>query len=115
MENMMANSAKHRRMINGRFPRPPFWLRSLLLIGICMSFLVFGAVMRSRGQRSTEPRVHFVQDMDNQVRFRTQQATDIFPDGRASRPKVLGTVARGQLEADDHLYRGFTAKWDDKG
>jgi mono/diheme cytochrome c family protein len=98
-------------MINGRFPRPPFWMRSLFLIFICLTFLVFGAIMRSRAQPSAEPRIALVQDMDNQVKFKTQHATDIFADGRATRPKVLGTVARGQLDADDHLYRGFTSTW----
>jgi len=36
----------------------------------------------------------------------TQQATDIFRDGRTMRPIVDGTVARGGLRDDDHFQRG---------
>jgi mono/diheme cytochrome c family protein len=107
----MADTKKHVRLINGRFPKPPFWMTSLALIGFCLSLLLFAAVLRSRGAYSHEPRVHLVQDMDNQVKFKTQHTSDVFADGRASRPKVLGTVAFGHLDADDHLYRGFSASW----
>lgn len=95
------------RLINGKFPTPPFWMRALALIFLSLSLLVFFAILRSRGAMSREPRVHFIQDMDNQIKLKTQHASDIFADGEASRPKVLGTVARGHLDLDDHLHRGF--------
>ncbi len=59
-----------------------------------------------RTQLSAKPRIHLVQDMDNQPRFKTQQATDIFRDGRTMRPIVEGTVRRGGLPEDDHFQRG---------
>ena len=46
------------------------------------------------------------QDMHDQPRFEALEATDFFPDGRASRPDVPGTVARGELRLDEHLYKG---------
>jgi mono/diheme cytochrome c family protein len=46
--------------------------------------------------------------MDNQPRFEAQHANALFADGRAMRPPVEGTVARGELRADDHLYRGIS-------
>ncbi len=107
----MADKKKHVRQINGRFPKPPFWMTALGLIFLCLTLLVFAAVVRSRTSFSKEPRVHFVQDMDNQIKSKTQHASEVFADGRASRPKVLGTVARGHLDADDHLYRGFSASF----
>ncbi len=107
----MADKKKHVRQINGRFPKPPFWMTSLFLIFLCLSTLVFAAVLRSRTAFSKEPRIHLIQDMDNQIKSKTQHTSEVFADGRASRPKVLGTVARGRLEADDHLYRGFSSSF----
>ncbi len=98
-------------MINGRFPKPPFWMTSLALIAVSLSLLVFLSILRSRGAMSHVPRIHLIQDMDNQVKSKTQHTSEVFADGRASRPKVLGTVAHGQLQADDHLYRGFSSTW----
>lgn len=46
------------------------------------------------------------QDMHDQPRYEPLEASDFFADGRASRPPVEGTVARGQLRDDDHLYYG---------
>lgn len=45
-------------------------------------------------------------DMRYQPKFETYEATDFFGDGRSARPLVEGTVARGYLREDDHLYRG---------
>ncbi len=49
------------------------------------------------------------QDMHNQPRLEPFEASDFFADGMASRKPVEGTVARGELRADDHLYRGVDA------
>jgi hypothetical protein len=46
------------------------------------------------------------QDMHDQPRYEALEASAFFADGRASRPPVEGTVARGHLNEDDHLYRG---------
>lgn len=45
-------------------------------------------------------------DMHVQPKYKTYAATDFFGDGRSARPLVAGTVARGHLEIDDHLYKG---------
>ena len=47
-------------------------------------------------------------DMARQPRFDPFEASDFFPDRRSARQPVPGTVARGQLRADEHLYRGKT-------
>ena len=47
------------------------------------------------------------QDMHDQPRFEAMEATDFFPDGRASRPDVPGTIARGELRLDEHLFEGI--------
>jgi mono/diheme cytochrome c family protein len=46
------------------------------------------------------------QKMARQPSYRPLQGSDFFPDGRASRPLVPGTVARGQLDDNPHLYTG---------
>ena len=46
------------------------------------------------------------QDMHNQPKFKPLRADPFFADGRSARPLVAGTVARGSLQEDDHLYLG---------
>lgn len=46
------------------------------------------------------------QDMFDQPKAKPQGASDFFADGRAARPAVPGTVARGQLRDDAHLFTG---------
>ncbi|MCZ6727576.1 MAG: cytochrome c, partial [Acidobacteria bacterium] len=49
------------------------------------------------------------QDMHDQAKYEPYEASDFFADGRASRPLVPGTVPRGWLREDPHLYRGIGA------
>ena len=44
--------------------------------------------------------------MHDQPRYEAFEATDFFKDGLSARPPVAGTVARGQLNDDEHLYTG---------
>lgn len=46
------------------------------------------------------------QDMHDQPKLEPLEASNFFADGRASRPQVPGTVARGELRLDPHLYEG---------
>src|SRR5207245_6434221 len=46
------------------------------------------------------------QQMDDQPRYEPLEASRFFPDGQSSRPRVEGTVARGELHADTALYTG---------
>lgn len=45
-------------------------------------------------------------DMQDQPRYKYYKHSDFFEDGRASRDKVPGTVARGQLNEDKAFYTG---------
>ncbi len=83
-----------------------------MIITIALLLLTAAAVppaliAQARAVRSKKPRIHLVQDMDNQPRFEAQHANALFADGRAMRPPVAGTVARGELRADDHYDRGI--------
>jgi len=46
------------------------------------------------------------QDMHDQPRFEPLEANTFFSDGKASRPLIEGTVARGHLKLDKHFYTG---------
>lgn len=46
-------------------------------------------------------------DMRRQPKYLPQGASPLFADGRASRPPVPGTVARGELNADPVFYTGM--------
>lgn len=45
--------------------------------------------------------------MHDQPKYEALEKSNFFEDGRASRPLVAGTVARGQLRADTFLYTGM--------
>lgn len=47
------------------------------------------------------------QEMYNQSRFEPLEKNAFFADQRSSRPWIKGTVARGQLRTDAHLYTGM--------
>ena len=48
--------------------------------------------------------------MHDQPRYKPLAKSDFFDDKRASRGQVEGTVARGQLRDDEHLYTGKLGK-----
>jgi mono/diheme cytochrome c family protein len=45
-------------------------------------------------------------DMHLQPKYKPYEPSSFFDDGRSERPVVPGTVARGQLRLDEHLYTG---------
>lgn len=78
-------------------------LRAITLAAL--SVLVLGC----QGDKSPNPPIHPNWNMDNVTRFDPQEKNAFFADLRAQRPLVEGTVSRGNLKADDHLYRGKDA------
>jgi mono/diheme cytochrome c family protein len=59
-----------------------------------------------RGDYSEDPPIHWNPNMDEQARLDPQEDNTFFANHRAMRKPVPGTVARGQLRLDTHLYRG---------
>lgn len=51
---------------------------------------------RAYYQTSTVPRINPIRDMDVQLRGDTQTVSNVFADGRTMRPRIPGTVARGE-------------------
>ena len=90
----------------GELPRPPFIMIGVFLVATVATWIPLVVFARARVDRTTEPRLHIFQDMDNQPKLKAQHASDVFADGREMRLPIPGTVARGMLDEDDHYFRG---------
>jgi len=91
--------------------RPSEWPRWLIFTAAIVTVLALvplALVARARTSTTARPRINLVPDMDNQPKFRAQQANPMFADGRAMRQPVPGTVARGELREDPELHAGKT-------
>ena len=84
----------------------PRRFRILLYAVAALALLPFACVYKARHSLSPLPRIHLLQGMDNQPRFRSQQANPLFADLREERPPVPGTVARGRLDDDEARMTG---------
>lgn len=76
-----------------RGPRRPATPRAALSAGVAVALALALAGCR--------------QDMHDQPRHEGLEASRFFADGQAARLPVPGTVARGELRADRHLYAGL--------
>jgi len=75
--------------------------------------LLIGLIIGSgcgRNRPSEKPPIHLVPDMDNQPKYRPQEASAFFADGAAQRQPVGGTVMQGQLRDDDLYFRGLNSR-----
>lgn len=66
------------------------------------------ALAGCRGTPSSRPPIHLNENMDQQQRLDPQEPSPLFPDGRAMRPRVEGTVPVAGWGADDE--RALTGK-----
>ena len=73
---------------------------------LCAVMALGAGLSGCRNTTSRLPPVHLNPNMDQQHYFEAQEENPFFADGRAMRPQVAGTVARGALGDDDLLYRG---------
>ena len=86
-------------------------MRYVYLVLFFVVVLAVGA-LGFRGSISTRPPLEVFPDMDRQSKFHPQDATTFFADGRTDRPIPAGTVARGDLREDGHMYAGRNASGD---
>jgi mono/diheme cytochrome c family protein len=87
----------------GGIPRAFFWAGGLAALVALLPPLYVATIKLTK---SDKPRIHIVPNMDYQPRYNTQAASQWFADGRTMRLPVEGTVALGELQTDDHFYRG---------
>ncbi|MBI1386968.1 MAG: c-type cytochrome [bacterium] len=77
-----------------------------IIIVLIVAAIPVALIAKSRVTKSPKPRVHPIQNMDNQPRFKSQMYTAMFADRRVMRPPVPGTVARGEMVVDDAFHTG---------
>ncbi len=80
---------------------PPFLFVGLAVAGT-LALIPPLMIAKARLTKSDEPRWHTFIDMDYQPKYKPQNATMLFKG-----VPVTGTVARGELQEDDRLYRGL--------
>jgi len=90
-----------------RLGRPPWWMVVGLIVVIVATWIPLYLIGKKRSSFSTLPKIHYIQDMDNQPAFRAQHPSSLFADGSAARPIISGTMARGHLRLDDDYWRGY--------
>ena len=76
-------------------PKSPNFLGRALKRAFCVSVVLVFTVLAGCRQK-----------MADQPRYEPLGHSTFFDDERAARPLVEGTVARGQLRIDEHLYQG---------
>jgi mono/diheme cytochrome c family protein len=77
-----------------------------LIIVAVASVVPFALAAKARYTKSSSPRIHLIQDMDSQPKYKAQRENSFFADNRATRPAIEGTVAVGDSRDDDHFYKG---------
>jgi mono/diheme cytochrome c family protein len=78
---------------------PPMWLRHGLMIGASGLLIPLMVIAYARYNTTDQPRIHLVPDMDFQEKYKAQNTSPLFEDGRAARSQLAGTFAK----EDDHL------------
>jgi mono/diheme cytochrome c family protein len=80
-----------------------------LIIVAVASVVPFALAAKARYTKSDSPRIHLIQDMDSQPKYKAQRENSFFADNRAARPAIDGTVAVGDARDDDKFYKGKEA------
>ncbi len=85
----------------------PLWIKWAAIVMTCAATIPLALIFRARTSYSDKPKIHIIQNMDNQPKFVSQEANSLFLDGRAMRPLVDGTISQTQMTGDTHLYMGL--------
>lgn len=60
--------------------------------------VAMGLIGCTRGTTSDQPPIHLNPNMDHQEKYKAYDASPFFEDGKTMRPRIPGTVARGELD-----------------
>lgn len=85
----------------------PDIIKNVAFAGFVAGFIPLAIIAYGRVAHRDLPRVHPNPNMDFQKKFKTQSANPLYEDGRAMRYAVAGTISEGDLNQDDHFYRGL--------
>jgi len=102
----MSHEHKPKRQSNHLLAKVP---RGFYYVAILMTFVALippALIIRARSVPRDSRRIHIIQNMDNQPKYKAQQQNILFEDTRAMRQPVPGTVARSQMVGDTHYFLG---------
>ncbi|HSN26741.1 MAG TPA: quinol:electron acceptor oxidoreductase subunit ActD [Kofleriaceae bacterium] len=85
----------------------PKWITAFIVASTAFALIPFAIAAKARNSHSDQPHWHIFPDMDFQPKVKSDTADDLFPDGRANRGEIAGTVARDWLEDNEVLYHGL--------
>ena len=88
----------------------PRRVAEILVTLLVLSLVPFACIFRARATLSPRPRIHLIQGMDNQPRYKGQMVNPAFADTRSDRPWPVGTIARGHLTEDPALTTGHVGE-----
>lgn len=92
--------------------RLPRWLMLGTGVLIALSLVPLMLIASRRAGTREDPPPRIFTEMVNQPKYITQDLSPFFEDHRSTRPAVVGTVARGELQEDDAVFRGKSdEKW----
>lgn len=85
----------------------PIWIRWGAIVLTCAATIPLAVIFRARTAFTDKPKIHIIQNMDNQPKFVSQEANALFLDGRTMRPKVEGTISQDEMTGDTHRFLGI--------
>ncbi len=102
----MSNHDSGKKVSGTLWEVPRGFIYAGALLG-CLLLVPPVLILKARAMPSDKPRIHIIQNMDNQPKFLPQHQSLLFKDGRAMRPRVPGTVAQGEMIDDTHFWLGL--------
>ena len=90
--------------VDAKIPRP---IMIALVTVFAAGLVPLGVIARSWYAKSDKPRIHLNPNMDWQKKYKAQNASSFFLDGRAMRPEREETVSVGHKREDPALYWGL--------
>ena len=102
------------RLAWGGFSRwqAPIWLKLSLVCGVVVTWLPIAVAIEMRtDMHKPDPRIHFIQDMDNQPKYKPQDESALFNDGRALRPRASSQWRPGPRRGSAHPRRRTRRPW----
>jgi mono/diheme cytochrome c family protein len=85
-------------------------MKNIIIVGasilLILAIVPFILIAKARITKSGTPRIHLIQDMDHQPKFKAQSENLLFADRRAMRSQVQGTVEWSAVEPDEVFLSG---------
>lgn len=85
----------------------PVWIKWAMIVVTCAATIPLAVIFRARTASSDRPKIHIIQNMDNQPKFVSQEANALFLDDRVMRPRIEGTIAQSGMIGDTQRFMGI--------